>query len=109
MGKLVDLKSDITKLQRVVDERNELLKKVDQRWLGKCEPCTLVNDAMKRGEVPKGTSKSANNKICEACPVNKELRQLGMKMERNLIKQRTMRLKIKKKYGKNRLVKEEWE
>lgn len=109
MEKLVDLKSEIKCLKKVNDERDEILKEIDKNWLDVCEPCTLVNDAVKRGDIPRGHTKSSHNPVCASCPIHKEIQRLGKKLDTNIHKQRILRSDIKKRYGKNRLVEEDYQ
>lgn len=95
------------KLTKLSDKRTDLLAKIDNRWLGKCDPCNLVNDAVKRGELVTGTSKSSRNSVCAACPIHKEIQNLGRQLDKNLIMQRKERMKLKEKYGTSRLANKE--
>lgn len=107
MKNIVNLRKDMEKFTKLSDKRNDLLEKIDERWLGKCEPCTLVHEAVKRGELVNGTSKSSRNSVCAACPIHKEIQNLGRQLDKNLIMQRKERMKLKEKYGTSRLVNEE--
>lgn len=107
MKNIVNLRKDMEKLTKLSDKRADLLEKIDERWLGKCEPCNLVNDAVRRGELAVGTTKSSRNSVCAACPIHREIQQLGRQLDKNLIMQRKERMKLKEKYGTSRLVNKE--
>ncbi|BAK52982.1 hypothetical protein F373_gp170 [Bacillus phage SP-10] len=78
-------------IEEIKEARRELLKEETKCWLENCEPCTLISEAIKRGELTPGTDCSRSNPVCDACPIHKKMLDFGDKLLDLTLKERYLR------------------
>lgn len=106
---VIDIRDGVEEMQNVVKKRDDILAEIDDRWLNDCHGCTLISDAVQKGELTKGTTRSSRNPICDACPVHSRIQELGRELDENIREHKVARREVRSRFGQNQFTDMQWE
>lgn len=77
--------------ERIQEKRIKTLNLENDVWMKNCKDCTLVPQAVNRGELPNGTTKDRQNHVCKKCPAHHQLLSFGRTLEKLLKEEKVIR------------------
>ena len=97
---------ELREIERLREEnqkkRSDALTPYTELWENNCKSCKLVAEGVESGILPKGMTKDRQNDVCNACPVQTKLWDIGETLGETMREEQKLRRLKSELFGESK-------